>query len=378
MDIDDIKDRESLEAWLKTRPREDAVAIAHRAALRVFPLFGRAMGEDLARKYEFSCLLIFRCKVTATVAQEFPSIEIKENARAAALDADFAKGVAIRSAPAVAVARAAAALARSVDAMGSTADAVRFAISAAPKEAVSALWEAIRADVVLLFGGSDPVLSPLWPETPPDWFNQADRETRAIWAENPAHWEFWTRWWDAAIAGRPLDWDLQRDVALIPDEVWQQGPGPVAVEIARLEELHGLRRELAELKRRLTDPPPAVSVAAGAELRGHNNPPELLDATAELRQNIVVVWQALDEAETELAKRHPEPAALKRIGMALLTATKAIALYCATLGDTAVKNAAAEFGKAGGKWLAGGAAFGIALNIPPIARFAERLLDFIK
>ena len=34
----EIKDEATLRAWLEGRPQADAVAIAHRAALRVFPI----------------------------------------------------------------------------------------------------------------------------------------------------------------------------------------------------------------------------------------------------------------------------------------------------------------------------------------------------
>ena len=30
------------------------------------------------------------------------------------------------------------------------------------------------------------------------------------------------------LAGQPLPWELQRDVALIDDEIWQAGPEAVA------------------------------------------------------------------------------------------------------------------------------------------------------
>ena len=214
--------------------------------------------------------------------------------------------------------------------------------------------------------------SPLWPDTPPDWFTRADRETRAIWAEKPEHWDFWTRWWDAALAGTPLNWDLQRDIALIPDEVWQQGPGPVAVEIARLEELHNLRRELAELKQRIEQPEQVIEAIAGADLRGHNNPPELIETPAELRETLVVIWEELREAEREVAKTLPEPGRLRRTGQAILSAAKSIAAYCLEVGDVVVKNAA----KAVGAALGVGIVAAILSNLPAIMSFAEKLIAY--
>ena len=39
MDVPEIRDRENLEAWLKTRSQQECVVIAHRAAMRVAPLW---------------------------------------------------------------------------------------------------------------------------------------------------------------------------------------------------------------------------------------------------------------------------------------------------------------------------------------------------
>lgn len=79
--------------------------------------------------------------------------------------------------------------------------------------------------------------APLWFADPPDWFTSADAKMRAIWdAEGAERWGFWTRWWDGVLSGKQLDWDLQRRVALIPEDIWQQGPDAVAREIATLIE----------------------------------------------------------------------------------------------------------------------------------------------
>lgn len=48
-------------------------------------------------------------------------------------------------------------------------------------------------------------------------------------------WTFWAEWYDRAMAGDPLPWDLQEQVALIPDEIWEAGPEAVAEEIKRIQ-----------------------------------------------------------------------------------------------------------------------------------------------
>jgi len=48
-------------------------------------------------------------------------------------------------------------------------------------------------------------------------------------------WTFWAEWYDRAMAGDPLPWDLQEQIALIPDEIWEAGPEAVAEEIKRIQ-----------------------------------------------------------------------------------------------------------------------------------------------
>ena len=46
---------------------------------------------------------------------------------------------------------------------------------------------------------------------------------------------FWRLWHGAFVEGRPLNWDLQRRVALIDDAIWDAGPEAVAHEIERIK-----------------------------------------------------------------------------------------------------------------------------------------------
>jgi hypothetical protein len=45
---------------------------------------------------------------------------------------------------------------------------------------------------------------------------------------------FWQDWYERLLAGDPLDWELQRRVALIDDAIWEAGPEVVAEEIDRI------------------------------------------------------------------------------------------------------------------------------------------------
>ncbi|WP_120502158.1 hypothetical protein [Roseovarius sp. EL26] len=48
------------------------------------------------------------------------------------------------------------------------------------------------------------------------------------------HWSFWREWYQGFLDGHPMDWELQRRVALIADPIWEAGPEAVAKEIERI------------------------------------------------------------------------------------------------------------------------------------------------
>lgn len=55
-------------------------------------------------------------------------------------------------------------------------------------------------------------------------------------------WEFWAKWYEGMLKGQPLDWELQRRVALIGNSIWNAGPEAVAEEISHMElaqQVHG-------------------------------------------------------------------------------------------------------------------------------------------
>lgn len=46
---------------------------------------------------------------------------------------------------------------------------------------------------------------------------------------------FWVRWWEGMRDGKPLNRDLQREIALLPNEDWDAGPERMAERIAEIE-----------------------------------------------------------------------------------------------------------------------------------------------
>jgi len=48
-------------------------------------------------------------------------------------------------------------------------------------------------------------------------------------------WLFWRDWYQGFLDGKPLDWELQRRVALIDDPIWEAGPEAVAKQIEHIQ-----------------------------------------------------------------------------------------------------------------------------------------------
>jgi hypothetical protein len=230
-EVKGIGDRETLEAWLKGRGREDAVCIAHRAAMRVAPLFWGRLGGDWARERDLTALVTLWPLLTSGVARKYPTPEVRD---ATAIAARVAVRVAARAATAIAArvaVRVAARAAYAAAAATAAAYAAATATAAAASDAADvayAFWRGVRLDCAALEAGGDPFTLPLWDGPVPDPIAAAWTQTREDWAKagGPV-WAFWTQFTEDALAGRAQDWPLLHDIALIPAEDWHGGPDRV-------------------------------------------------------------------------------------------------------------------------------------------------------
>ncbi|WP_291732541.1 hypothetical protein [Leisingera sp. F5] len=77
------------------------------------------------------------------------------------------------------------------------------------------------------------------PDKPKQLFNRKLTSSFGTlnWQEKLSHdcWSFWRDWYQGFLDGKPLDWDLQRRVALIDDPIWDAGPEAIATEIERIK-----------------------------------------------------------------------------------------------------------------------------------------------
>jgi len=108
--------------------------------------------------------------------------------------------------------------------------------SAHAPDSVRSARSAAYSDANAAQNGIDPNLfaSPLWGETEHTGHLLGFWEAFAARPDPDQIWAFWRDWYRGMLNGKPLDWDLQLQVALIDNSVWQDGAEAVAREISRI------------------------------------------------------------------------------------------------------------------------------------------------
>ena len=256
MRAEDIKDRDSLLAWLKDRPREDSVWIAYRAAMRVLPILGSLRSSinpgvpilELLRKnltQEVVCrsalgvrLAIHQSMMDSNLLSydyvagaAFSSTSASNTNDLTFLPSKFASDAVDSAGIAAADGSALLIRQRGLDAEYK---------SSVMRKSHSEIWRETQNDAKLILAWPTSSIlqelsrTPLWSSGQPDW--------PLIYLDNKAlHWHaagyfpFWLRWYKAVLAGTPLNWSLLSEIALIPDEDWEKGIGHIAGVIAGIE-----------------------------------------------------------------------------------------------------------------------------------------------
>lgn len=148
------------------------------------------------------------------------------------------------------------------------------------------------------FSGVDMLNQPLFPGDIPDNQAQTIFEFPQRLGDRLGH-PFWRNWYQGFIDGRPIDWDLQRRIALeTVDQDWASGPTIVARRIEAITAAHHVeqvaRDVLADITKLVThaDLPP----------RGNNSPPEIISYNRIVRE-IPAVEEAVKTLMTQAGGR---------------------------------------------------------------------------
>ncbi|MEP3303034.1 MAG: hypothetical protein ABJO05_13795 [Roseibium sp.] len=237
----DIKfNRDEVEAWLKTQPREVSVVIAARAALRVLPLLSGALKRT--RNVESAVILpTFRATALLWAASNGPAQSralLKSNAATNAAASARAAARASTNAAATDAAYAAySAFAR--EAINATAAANTVAAAAFAVFAAAATAAVLSDQLHIKAGRSVASLAgtPLWHDqgTPHEIARSWNRLREALLARDEG-WDVWTDWYDDRLQGRPANPDLEVARVTLPEELWEEGPAAVNARIRELIE----------------------------------------------------------------------------------------------------------------------------------------------
>lgn len=284
-----FRNRDALEAWLKTQPSEVSVVIAARVSLRILPLAASAYrhdaNEEQARLFARLIQAVFRTTARAWVAGTYP-IHVSDTAPAAAQsDAAVARTAeAIAAAAAQSAAATAGPLTRvtlASIAVGPAMAAIRTANAAIRADAITAvratdtpavyaarLATAAAANDAEWIAGGDSARElasrPLWPEGTPDSVALSWQSLSDILAPD-RHWKVLLDWYRSRLDGRSRPESIELVYARTPQELWDEPAKEnewIAAEIERLEHPEAPRDAIAGLP-----PIEAIPLQSGAATR---------------------------------------------------------------------------------------------------------------
>lgn len=229
---------EQVQAWLKTQDTRVSEAIAARAAIRLLPAAMPISDARFDTSDKESFLLAFsRAALTSSVVSALGITEKTRLQKAA----DSAKSAVRFYGSATETAITAACANKSTEQQIYTLVTSVYSMSKDRTSAEKSTQAAVANDAVKLLTTKpqEVFTSPLWPkdgEVENLTVSCKMFETRP---DPDGTWSFWRRWYHGMLEGQPVDWDLQLQVALIDDAIWEEGPEAIARAIREIE------RELA-------------------------------------------------------------------------------------------------------------------------------------
>ncbi|MCK0139649.1 hypothetical protein [Aliiroseovarius sp. F47248L] len=234
-----IESEEELRKWLAEQEPEVFLMIAVRASMRVLPIGLLPQSQYFVEERAiYPALIATRRLLTAAVAARFPTHETKEAA-------GFAVASDKRIGPPrggysriVATYTAEAAYSFEIEKVF---EVIRYVNMSPANGLEKAQVPAATRDVMeMIYSDTSLSLSqllttPLWQKVgEPKWLlDSRPLDDRII--EQGDEWSFWRDWYQGFLDGKPLDWELQRRVALIPDEEWEKGPEHIAEKIEEIK-----------------------------------------------------------------------------------------------------------------------------------------------
>ena len=358
--------------WLLTEPETIQNAVAVRLAMRALP----ALGFMDSTSAERVSIRILRTLISSASLSSRPGRDLRRATRTASeqlaiskLTTSSAVFSAAKSTSLAAecartdtpIARASLAASCAKWSASSSARSIRITTGAisdiaeenAARESVYAALTRDMSAKATMASPSDLHSAPLWhANVLPTGFKQGANQLFSFWTRNPEAWSFWRDWYQGFLDGKPFDWDLQREVALIPDADWEKGPKHVAAITEEIRKRYDLKARISELEREL------VSASASRFGIGGNNPPETIEDAPAITREFTLIWEPLQALKTEAAAEAPDASRIRAAISKLVAALAA----CGKWAGGKLDAAAAEYAKSIGKWGGAGTTAWLTLN----------------
>lgn len=138
---------------------------------------------------------------------------------------------------------------------------------------------------------------------PPD-FGETWQSVRA--KTHYSEWKFWVDWYQSFLDGKPMNWELQTQIAVIPDKDWEKGAKHIAQVIEEIRARFDLTKQLKTAEQKIAE------LEASRRGRGGNNPPELIEDD-ESAVILSVVRKSVEGLKEETEAGEPDPTRIQKI-----------------------------------------------------------------
>ena len=346
VEIKDIVDRESLEAWLKDKPQKASQIIVHRSAMRVLLEYWHfTITSQWAEEGGISILPVLRANLTSEIVAYRASGEIPRKLKSAASESGN---------NAQSVGKFADSLMEKFSHPDNAFSYSNFLFSSehgasSAEFAVNSVL-ATRPFMKMYAANSDPIYNDIWKQLRSDISNFNPRFSQnkaALWlpGRNPfserwlkikrlcanasIDWSFWIKWYEAALNGEPLDYKMLEQIALIPSDDWEQGPAHVNAIISKIETEFELKVKISDLEGKL------LQISSSGRGIGDNQGPPMADEP--VAKELMVIWEPLQELKDEIEEKHPNRERLLAIARKIGDLSAAIFKWAAGLANFALK-----------------------------------------
>jgi len=239
VEVKDIVDQESLEAWGAGRPQFEIDAVINRAALRVLPFFLHWAFIEFEEKqyimnpitFLWQSLFSYAFANCPPVHKSVPVPDFVESVRHKKNNSG--NRTRIRGIYTISdAAYYSEAAAYSLNALPSDMTFPMLAMEHATK---SGMWESVHSDCEDLKNAGSLHGKSLWGEEVNPLQN-IWAETKAALAKDKEDWSFWIKWYDSILEGQPLSCEMLFNILRISQNDWKKEAGHISGLIAKIEE----------------------------------------------------------------------------------------------------------------------------------------------